>query len=144
MENVPQTIPGNESPKFYRFQVFQGDVSEAGKVTKTKSVGMAYLKDGQNIYTLRLWTLLLERFYLLQNNNDAAKYFIMTREPNKSPTAKNRYFWNIVGNGTVNSVQGIITLQFDLFERPLYLNIYPEHSAFSVSLPDPAAIIEAA
>lgn len=136
MENA---LPVNrdDTNKFYRFQIFLGDASPNGKITKSKSVGMAYLKDGQDIYTMRLWTMLSERFYLLKNNKDASKYFIMTREPNKNPSAKNRYFWNIVGNGTVDSVQGLIELQFDLLGRSLYLNIYPESSAYSVSLPEP-------
>lgn len=136
MDNV-MPASREDSNKFYRFQIFQGVVANDGKVAKTKSVGMAYLKDGQDIYTMRLWMFLTERFYLLKNHKDASKYFIMTREPNKNPSAKNRYFWNIVGNGTVDSVQGLIQLQFDLLEKSLYLNIYPESSAFSVSLPEP-------
>lgn len=141
MENTQQN---NEQSKFYRFQVFLGEPGVSGKVAKSKSVGMAYLKEGQSIYTLRLWTFLLERYYLLQNNNDASKYFIMTREPNKNPGARNRYFWNIVGNGTVDTTQGLIALHFDLFPKTLYLNIYPEASAYSASLAAPEELTEAA
>lgn len=134
----------NDSNKYYRFQVFQGDVDKTGNVTKTKSVGMAYLRDGQNIYTLRLWTFSLERFYLIANKNDASKYLVMTREPNKNPSAKNKYFWNIVGNGHADSAQGIFVLEFDLLSKPIYMNIHPESSAFSVSLPDPDLLSDAA
>ncbi len=134
MENTHQN---NEQSKFYRFQVFLGETDFSGRVAKSKSVGMAYLKEGQNIYTLRLWTFLLERYYLLQNNSDASKYFIMTREPNKNPGARSRYFWNIVGNGTVDTTLGLIALHFDLFPKTIYLNIYPEASAHSSSLAAP-------
>jgi hypothetical protein len=139
-----QTPIQNESSKFYRFQLFLGASGDGGKVKKTKSVGMAYLKEGQNIYTLRLWMFLLERYYLLQNQNDPAKYFIMTREPNKNPAARNKYFWNIVGNGEADTKQGLIILRFDLLAEPLYLNIYPEASALSASLAAPEDIPDVA
>lgn len=134
----------NEQNKFYRFQLFLGTPGDDGKVKKSKSVGMAYLKEGQNIYTVRLWMFLLERYYLIQNQNDPARYFIMTREPNKSPAARNRYFWNIVGNGLADTRQGLIALHFDLLPEPLYLNIYPEASAHSANLAAPEDLHEAA
>ena len=37
--------------QFFRFQVIQGDLDKSGQMKKTKSVGMAYLKNGQNTYT---------------------------------------------------------------------------------------------
>ncbi len=48
--------------KFYRFQIFV-EGTESG--SKKKTVGMAYLKEGQGIYTLRLWTLLEDKFFLV-------------------------------------------------------------------------------
>ncbi len=134
----------NVNDKFYRFQVFQGEIDSSGKVKKTKSVGMAYLKEGQSMLTLRLWTFVSERFYLILNQNDASKYLVMTRELNKNPLAKNKYFWNIVGNGSIDTAQGLVTIDFDLFDKPIYLSTHPETSAYSVSLPQPEAVIEAA
>src|SRR5690606_15874730 len=97
--------------KFYRFQIFtQGS-------EKKNTVGMAYLKEGQTIYTLRLWTFLEDKFFLLPNKDDQTKYFIMTRESNKSPSSKNKYFWNIVGNAKTDSSMGVIELNFDLLEK---------------------------
>jgi hypothetical protein len=125
------------SNQFFRFQVIQGDVDKNGQMKKTKSVGMAYLKNGQNTYTLRLWTFVNEKFYLIPNKTDSSKYMVMTRELNKSANAKNKYFWNIVGNGIADSVLGMITLEFDLLSKPIYLSIHPEKSAFSVKLPEP-------
>ncbi len=132
LKNVTQ-----KNDQYFRFQVLQGDVDSNGKVKKTKSVGMAYLKDGQNTFTLRLWTFVNEKFYLIPNRNDASRYLVMTREPNKSLTAKNKYFWNIVGNGIADSANGTIKLDFDLLSKTIYVNIHPESSAFSVNLPEP-------
>ena len=79
---------------FYRFQVYQASPNEEGRLVRTKSIGMAYLKEGQQTITIRLWTFVTERFYLILNQKDASKYLVMTREPNKNPNAKNKYFWN--------------------------------------------------
>ena len=137
-------VQESEQNKYFRFQVYQGEKTETGKIKRTKGVGMAYLRDGQNIYTLRLWMFATERYYLIQNKQDASKYFIMTREPNKNPSAKNKYFWNIVGNGKADSALGVIEVQFDLLEKPIYVNIYPESSAFSTGLADPEEVADAA
>jgi len=122
--------------QFYRFQVFHGNF-ENNKVKRTKTIGMAYLKEGQHIFSLRLWTFSNERFYIIPSKNDVTKYLIMTREPNNKPESKNKYFWNIVGNGHADTIQGIISLKFDLFSEPIYLNIYPENQVHSSSIPDP-------
>ncbi len=134
----------NENEKFYRFQVFQGMFGQDGKLRKTKSVGMAYLKEGQSMFTLRLWTFVNERFYLILNQNDASKYLIMTREPNKNPVSKNKYFWNIVGHGVIDTVQGLVTIEFDLLDKPIYMSTHPESSSYSSQLPEPEAIADAA
>lgn len=124
--------------KFYRFQLFiQGS-------EKKKTVGMAYLKEGHSIYTLRLWTLLDDKFFLLPNKDDSAKYLIMTREPNKSNSSKNKYFWNIVGNATADSSKGMIELHFDLLEKKICMSIFPEESATPYGQPIPSGALEAA
>lgn len=145
MEKQMNTHAKNdESNQYFRFQVFQGDKDASGKVKKTKSVGMAYLKSGQNIFSLRLWMFSWDRYYILPNKNDSSKYLVMTREPNKNPQAKNKYYWNIVGNGTVDSTQGFLVLEFDLLSKPVYVSIHPESSAHSVSLPEPDVLMDAA
>jgi len=135
-KQVTTTAQNQETNQFFRFQVFQG-INEAGKIKRTKTVGMAYLKNGQHIFSLRLWTFLNERFYVIPNKNDSSKYLVMTREPNKNPEWKNKYFWNIVGNGCVDTIQGIVTLKFDLLSEPIYLNIHPENQTHSSFMPDP-------
>jgi hypothetical protein len=126
-----------KAAQFFRFQVIQGDLDQNGKIKRNKSVGMAYLKDGQNTYTLRLWTFVNEKFYLIPSKTDSSKYLVMTRELNKNPQAKNKFFWNIVGNGVADSALGVITLQFDLLSKPIYVGIHPENSAVSANLPVP-------
>ena len=124
--------------KFYRFQIFtQGN-------EKKNTVGMAYLKEGQTIYTLRLWTFLEDKFFLLPNKDDSSKYLIMTREPNKSPSSKTKYFSNIDGNAKTDSSKGVIELNFDLLEKKIYMSIFPEESATPYGQPIPEGAQEAA
>jgi hypothetical protein len=122
---------------FYRFQVYQASPNEEGRLVRTKSIGMAYMKECQQTITLRLWTFVTERFYLILNQKDASKYLVMTREPNKNPNAKNKYFWNIVGNGSIDSANGIVKIDLDLFEKSFYMNLYPEASAHSSVMAEP-------
>jgi hypothetical protein len=134
----------SEPSQFYRFQVFQGKRDETGRVQREKTVGMAYLKTGQSTYTLRLWTFLNERFYLLQGKNDPARYLVMSREQNRNPAGRRRYFWNIVGNACVDSRSGHMQINFDLLPGPIYMSIFPESSATSGALPEPEVFDEAA
>lgn len=127
--------------KFYRFQLF---VKSTDGNTKKKTVGMAYLKEGQGIYTLRLWTLLEDKFFLLPSKDDSTKYLLMTREPNKSAASKNKYFWNIVGNAKADSANGVIEMNFDLLDKKIYMSIYPEESATPYGQPVPEGALEAA
>jgi len=131
-------------PKFHRFEVFHGEKDSNGKVTKTKSVGMAYLKSGDQKYGLRLFTFVEDRFYLLPDQHDPKVYRILTSIPNHWKDAKRKYIWNVIGSGKVNTNQGLIELQFDLFEKPIYLNIFPERSATGTKIPEPLFFDEAA
>lgn len=109
---------------FYRFQVFTKDSQG-----KKRTIGMAYLQEGQTIYTLRLWTLGNEKFFLLLSKDDPTKYLVMTREPNKTPNSKNKYFWNVVGSAKANAAQSVLELSFDLFEKKFFMSIFPEKSS---------------
>lgn len=128
---LEKTMENMKPAKFFRFQIFvQGN-------EKKNTVGMAYLKEGQSIYTLRLWTFLDDKFFLLPSKEDATKYLLMTREPNKSQSSKNKYFWNIVGNAKADSSKGVIELNFDLFEKKIYMSIFPEETATPYGQPVP-------
>ena len=129
---------------FHRFEVFQGEKDANGKVSKSKSVGMAYLRSGDQRYGLRLFTFTEDLFYLLPNQHEPSKYLILTSIKNHSQDAKRKYIWNVVGSGKVNTTQGLIELQFDLFEKPIYLNIFPERSATGIKIPEPIFFDEAA
>ncbi len=132
-----QTNQQSKQSQYYRFQVLQARLKNDGTQDKPRSVGMAYLKEGQNTFTLRLWMLLNEKFYVITNKNDPSRYLVLTREPNKNPLGKNKYFWNIVGNGKADTSTGNIRLDFDLFEKPIFMSLYPESSANSVTLAEP-------
>ena len=125
-------ILAENAPKFFRFQVFVKNNED-----KKNTVGMAYLKEGQSLYTLRLWTFLDDKFFLLPSKEDSSKYLVMTREPNKNPNAKNKYFWNVVGNAKANAAQSVLEINFDLFEKKVFMNIFPETSATPYGLPVP-------
>lgn len=112
----------------YRFRMMQGRITKEGRFERSKSVGMAYLVDGRSIYTLRLWTLLDARFFLIASKNSLSRFLLMTREPTKDHRAKNKYHWNIVGNGQSDTIAGVIRLDFDLFAQPIYMSIFPESS----------------
>ena len=126
----------DQPSEYHRFQVFQGEVNEKGNIAKTKSVGMAYLKSGQTIITLRLWTFSWDRYYILPSKSDVKKYLVMSREPNRNPNAKNKYYWNIVGNGIVDTINGVLTINFDLLCKTIYVNIHPETNSHSSHLPE--------
>ena len=110
-------------PTFYRFQIFTMD---NGK--KDKTVGMAILRDGHGLYSLRLWMFLEDKYFLLPSKEDSTKYLLMTREPNKTDTSKNKYFWNVVGNAKADIKKGIVELNFDLLDKKIYMSLFPDES----------------
>ena len=132
------------SSEFYRFQICLGKMKNENEFQRSKSVGMAYLKNGQNMYTIKLWTLTNEKYYLIPSKEDPSKFLIFSREPNKKDQTRSKYFWNIVGNGKALSTQGIVQLDFDLLHCSLYLNLFPEASTKTAHLNDPENFNEAA
>lgn len=108
---------------FNRFEVFQPATSAE---TPKRVVGSAYLKEGDSMIVLQLWTMIREKFYVVRSRENASKYLVMTREENKNAKSKNKFFWHIVGNGTVDSIKGIVQLNFDLFEKPILMSLHPD------------------
>ncbi len=129
---------------YYRFQIFLGDEQSDGTIKKTRNVGMAYLSEGQSIYTIRLWTFSWDRYYILPDKNDSSRFLLMTREASRSPQAKNKYYWNIVGNAVADSKIGLIRLDFDLIDKPIFMSIHPETSPSSRNVPYPDDLPSAA
>lgn len=128
----------------YRFRLTIDDMTSAGSASPRKTVGMAYLQEGQGTYTLRIWTFLNDRFYLIPHKEDGSRFYIMSRETNKIQGAKNKYFWNIVGQGKVDALKGHIRLDFDLFEKPILMSIFPEKKIGSLNLAVPEFLTDAA
>jgi hypothetical protein len=109
-----------ENANYSRFEVFQNP----GKDKRV--VGSAYLREGDSLITLRLWTMMNEKFYVLLSKQDPSKYLVMTREENRNAKSSNKYFWHIVGSGNVDSKNGIVQLNFDLFEKPVLMSLHPD------------------
>ena len=105
---------------------------------------MAYLVEGQETYTLRLWTFVNDKFFMVMNRYDSSKYVLMSRELNKNPYSKNKYFWNVIGSGKALSSQNVIELNFDLLSEPLYLNVFPEERTGPIILPSEVDFLKAA
>lgn len=143
MEQAIQTTKLNQA-KYYRFQIIKAQRNNLGKLEKTKTVGMAYLKEGQETYTIRLWTFINDKFFMVMDRHDSSRFLLMSREPNKNPHSKNKYFWNVIGNGRAISSQSVIELNFDLLSEPLYLNVFPEERTNSVILPNVDEFLEVA
>lgn len=143
MEQTIQATQSNQQ-KCYRFQVIKAQKNDDGKLVKTKNVGMAYLMEGQETYTVRLWTFVNDKFFIVMNKYDSSKYMLMSREPNKNPHSRNKYFWNVIGNGKALSSQNVIELNFDLLSEPLYLNVFPEERTGPIILPNEDDFLKAA
>src|SRR4051794_22104094 len=74
----------------YRFDIFKGIPDSDGKIVKVKSLGSAYVKSGQQTYSINLKTFLTDQFYLLPNTKPDSKsdYVILTRENAKNIARK--------------------------------------------------------
>lgn len=116
-----------EFPQYYDFKIFITDKSGSKKV-----VGMATLKEGQDMYHIKLWSFLNEKFFLVPNRKDPKRFYIMTREALRHQTSKRKFSWNIVGSAKADDSQSTIELSFDLFERKCILNIIPEQGNASI------------
>lgn len=119
-----KSIMSETKSQFYRFKIFIKEKDNG----KKKTVGMAYMHEDQSIFTVRLWTFLSEKFFLVPHKDDPRKYYVYTREPNNSQNSTSKYFWNIIGNAHANPAQSELEISLDLFEKTIFLNMYPEAS----------------
>ena len=134
----------SKKSELYRFKLMQGNVTSDRTFEKTKTVGMAYLSNGTRTYSLKLWMLLKDRFFLVPRRNDQSRFLVLTREANRNPSAKNRSFSNIVGNGQAFPALGVVRIDFDLLDKPIYMSIHPESFPQSSRMQEPEAVDEAA
>ena len=130
--NSIKTLSAEEKSKkqeitVYRFDVFKGTPDANGRIQKVRSVGVAYLREGMQTYTMHLKTFLGASFYLLKNSKPVGPDFvILTREFAKHGPRK--YHWNNCGDGTV--LTGInadyMKLEWDLFGEDIYMTVNPK------------------
>lgn len=113
----------------------QGNLSPDGQFEKTKIVGMAYLLEGQRTYAVKLWTFVKERFYVKPLMSDSSRFTVVTRERNHTMGGDSRLMSNIVGNGKALAASGVIRVELDLFEKPLFMSIHPEDYAHTAAMP---------
>jgi hypothetical protein len=113
--------------QYYRFKAFVVADEDNLASSNRHSVGMAYMRDSVDLWTLKLWTFPESRFYLLPDKNIPSRMIIFTRELKKDKDAgSGKYFWNRVGSAAAIPSKDIIRLDFDLFGRPVFLSIFPE------------------
>lgn len=142
--NTDQTNSPSKRPQIYRFRVMQGNLGPEGQFEKAKVVGMAYLLEGQRTYAMKLWTFVKERFYVKPLMSDSSRFTVVTRERSHTLAGDAKQMSNIVGNGKALAASGVIRIELDLFEKPLYMSIYPEDYAHTVAMPKPEVFDEAA
>lgn len=126
VKSVGENFNKEGSPS-YRFEIFKGKLNEDGKVSRLRSVGSAYLRDGMRTYTIVLKTFLDDRFYLIPNSKpeNNSDFVILTREA--AQNLKRKYFWNSVGEGKLleGSNAGLVKLSWDVLSDDLYLCLHP-------------------
>jgi hypothetical protein len=121
--------PAAATVTVYRFDIFKGVKGSDGKVSKIKSVGSSYIREGLKTYTVHLKALLKDTFYLLPNTKPTttdAEFVILTREPAQNSGKK--YFWNNVGEGRVldGVNHGLMQLSWDvLMADDIYMTLHP-------------------
>lgn len=141
--NTLRPVSENLQLKIYRFDIFKGSMAPDGKVTKIKSVGSAYIREGLSTYTVHLKALLKDTFYLLANNKPTitnADFVVLTREP--AQRSGKKYFWNHVGEGRIldGANLGIMHLTWDFFgTQDIYMSLHPSSVSEVSELPQIAA-----
>lgn len=128
----------------FRFEIFKGKISNDGTFTKARTVGHAYLRTGKHAYKVKLFGVLSERFVIVPVDDEPNKYRILTKEEVQTKDKGKRTYWNVVGEGEVMSQQGLLKLDFDLFGKPLYMNLYPSNAGNVLPFQLPTELKEAA
>jgi len=126
IKNTPEPAPIGA---MHRFRLMQGQVTKDGRFERGNAVGVAFLKEGRNLYVLRLNTFIGARFYLAPSRDKPSRYLLMTRERAHPPISKRQYYWNVIGNGCVDTSWGVIQIKFDLLDAPIYMSLFPEPEA---------------
>jgi hypothetical protein len=122
--------------KFTQYQVFTHTDG------KKKPLGVAWLMEGHKTFTIKLFSFLNEKYFLLPTREDPSKYLFMTREPTKSLKTKGKYHWNVIGNGFANAEEGTVEISFDLLGVKFCMNLYPDESKPKLAGPSPDSFLD--
>jgi hypothetical protein len=112
----------------FRFEIFKGNIGSDGAFVKARTAGHAYLRTGKHAYKVKLFGVLCERFVIVPVDDQPNQYRILTKEEVQTKDKGKRTYWNVVGDGEVMSQQGLLKLDFDLFGKSLYMNLYPTNA----------------
>ena len=123
MENVIPLNAGNK--KYESFNVYGGVMDENTGLTNEKCVGVAFLKGGSKVFSLRLWMLTGQKYFVAPNDSDSTKYEILSLEEYTNRHGDARSNWRDVGSGRY--VGNFVELKFSLLEKPVYLSLFPKN-----------------
>jgi hypothetical protein len=112
----------------FRFEIYKGKISSDGSFEKIRTIGHAYLRSGKHAYKVKLFGALGERFLIVPADDQTDRYRILTKEEVQTKDKGKRTYWNVVGDGEVVGQMGLLKLDFDLFAKPLYMNLYPSNA----------------
>ena len=124
--------------KFTQYQVFTHING------KKKSLGIAWLMEGHKTFTIKLFSFMNEKYFLLPTREDSTKYLFMTREPTKSAKTKGKYHWNVIGNGIANTENSLVEINFDLLGVKLCMSLKPEEPKQSLAGISPDSFLDIA
>lgn len=116
-EILQETAKGIGSQKYYRFQLFTMDGE------KKRTAGTAYIQEGSSAYTIKLWTLLKDKFYLIEDKYDHKLFAILTKEELSSGDDKSKFRWNRIGTAKADAEKDLIEMSFYLFDKKIYLDV---------------------
>lgn len=105
-----------------RFGLFTGRI-ENGEVVEREQVGFAYIKPGSRMFRLKLWMYVREQYFLATNDNDPARYEILSLD-DYLVDEEVRKSWHKIGAGEL--VGSFIQLKFHLLGEDIFLCLFPE------------------
>jgi hypothetical protein len=123
-----QTNQNMTKSESFRFEIYRGKIISDGSFLKTRTVGHAYLRTGKHVYKVKLYGALGERFVIMPSDSNVDQYQILTKEEVRTKDNGKRTYWNVVGEGKLMSKQGLLMLDFDLYGKTLYMNLYPSNA----------------
>ena len=124
--------------KFSQYQVFNQNDG------KKKPLGIAWLMEGHKTFTIKLFSFMNEKYFLLPTREDPSKFLFMTREPTKSAKTKGKYHWNVIGSGVSNSELGIVEISFDLLGVKFCMNLHPDEPKPTLAGANPDSFLDTA